>query len=114
MTASRPCWAEPPLTATEFDDIRRLAYNHFGLDLKQGKQSLVFARLSKELRRYGFTSFQQYCHHVEADRTGEALARLADALTTNFTTFLREPAHFECLKTDIVPALIGHPAAIWS
>src|SRR5580658_2766357 len=89
----------PPLTPAEFDHIRRLAQQNFGLCLKDGKQGLVVARLGKELRRHGFSSFQQYCRHVEADPHGEAMAELANALTTNFTSFLREPAHFDFLKT---------------
>ena len=34
-----------PLAAQEFDEIRRLAYRAFGLDLKPGKEELVSARL---------------------------------------------------------------------
>src|SRR5690349_9231151 len=88
----------PPLHAAEFDRVRRLAYQHFGLDIKEGKQALVEARLSKPLRRHGFRSYREYCEHVEADASGNALAELANALTTNFTSFLREPAHFDYLR----------------
>jgi chemotaxis protein methyltransferase CheR len=38
---------------------------------------------------------------------------LLDALTTNFTSFLREPAHFEFLRKSILPNLEG-PIRIWS
>jgi len=105
----------PPLSPAEFDHIRRLAHQNFGLCLKDGKQSLVVARLGKELRRHGFRSFQQYCRHVEADPNGEAMAELANALTTNFTSFLREPAHFEFLRTNFVGALADKSAVeIWT
>ncbi|SPE31142.1 Chemotaxis protein methyltransferase 2 [Candidatus Sulfopaludibacter sp. SbA3] len=105
----------PPLSHAEFTQIRRLAYDHFGLDLKEGKQTLIVARLGKTLRSKGFSSFDQYCRHVTADHTGEALAELANALTTNFTSFLREPAHFEFLKTHVAPKLSGRATnTIWS
>jgi chemotaxis protein methyltransferase CheR len=104
-----------PLNEAEFQHIRRLAYNHFGLDLKEGKQALVVARLGKAMRREGFRSYEQYCRHVEADSTGRALAELGDALTTNFTSFLREPAHFDFLRATVLPGLAGrHSIEIWS
>jgi chemotaxis protein methyltransferase CheR len=108
--------AEPPaLSPSEFEHIRRLAQQNFGLHLKDGKQGLVVARLGKELRRHGFTSYQQYCHHVEADPNGTAMMELANALTTNFTSFLREPAHFDFLKSTFVDELLDRNAVeIWT
>ena len=38
---------------------------------------------------------------------------LLDALTTNFTSFLREATHFDFLRKTIAPALTG-PIRIWS
>jgi len=104
-----------PLNEAEFQHIRRLAHSHFGLDLKEGKQALVMARLGKSMRREGFRSYEQYCRHVEADTTGQALAELGDALTTNFTSFLREPAHFDFLRSTVFPELAGRRSVeIWS
>lgn len=108
-------FAPPPLKESEFAQIRELAYRKFGLDLKEGKQSLVVTRLSKELRRLGLSSFEQYCKHVTADRTGEALIEMADALTTNFTSFMREQAHFQFLRNEFAPQLPpSGPIDIWS
>ena len=107
--------APPPLGASEFDYIRKLAHAKFGLEFKEGKQSLVVTRLSKELRRLGLTSFAQYLRHVSADQTGEALIEMADALTTNFTGFLREHAHFDLLRNELAPRLQKRNAVeIWS
>lgn len=113
--ADTPIPAAATLSAAEFSHLRRLAYDHFGLDLKEGKQTLVAARLGKTLRSKGFASFEEYCRHISADQTGEALAELANALTTNFTSFLREPAHFDFLVSHIAPKLAGRASAtIWS
>lgn len=108
-----PAGAIPPLGAADFDRVRRLAYRHFGLDLKEGKQALVEARLSKPIRRHGFRSYREYCEHVEGDASGDALAELANALTTNFTSFLREPAHFEYLRNAPEIARQAAPE-VWS
>ena len=105
----------PTLRASEFAQIRELAYNKFGLDLKEGKQNLIVTRLSKELRRLGLTSFEQYCRYVSSDHSGEALIEMADALTTNFTSFLREQAHFEFLRKRLTAQLPRTgPVHIWS
>jgi chemotaxis protein methyltransferase CheR len=97
--------APPALSPAEFDQIRRMAYRHFGLDLKDGKQMLVVSRLGKTMRRQGFTSFTEYCRHVTEDVSGAALVELGDALSTNFTSFLREPQHFEFLCNQLAPRL---------
>ncbi len=104
-----------PLSEPEFDQIRALAHQRFGLDLKPGKQALVAARLGKAVREHGFGSFRQYYEHLLADATGQALTEFADALTTNFTAFLREPEHFSYLARQIVP-LLGKtsPVEVWS
>jgi chemotaxis protein methyltransferase CheR len=94
-----------PLTEGEFEQIRRLAHEKFGLDLKPGKQALVAARLGKKLRNSEFRTFQDYYRYVERDSTGEALIAMIDALTTNYTSFGREPAHFEFLTSTVWPAL---------
>src|SRR5579875_3323433 len=87
-----------PLTRREFEQFRRLARDTFGLDLRAGKEPLVAARLGKVAGRLGMRSYQQYYEHVLADRTGQALLAMIEALTTNHTGFLREPEHFEFLS----------------
>ena len=92
-----------PLKAREFAQIRQLAYDTFGLDLRAGKETLVSARLGKHIRKSGCRSFDEYYRHVVADSTGEALVNLIDALTTNHTSFFREPPHFDFLRQTFLP-----------
>src|SRR6266700_1797399 len=86
------------LEAREFEQIRALAYRTFGLDLKPGKEELVEARLRRLARAAGARSFHDYYQQVIADTTGASLEGMIDALTTNHTSFLREPEHFEFLR----------------
>jgi chemotaxis protein methyltransferase CheR len=104
-----------PLTAHEFDQFRRLAYDKFGLDLRGGKEQLVSARLARNMRDLHVASFSDYYRHVVEDRTGEALTDLIDSLTTNHTSFFREPAHFDFLRQTILPPLVRRDRiAVWS
>ena len=99
--------AAPPMAASEFEEIRRLAYKTFGLDLKPGKEQLVAARLGRLMRTGAFRSYRQLYRHTVEDATGEALAAMIDALATNHTAFLREREHFSFLREKVVPALRG-------
>jgi chemotaxis protein methyltransferase CheR len=103
------------LTATEFEQFRQLAYEKFGLDLRSGKEQLVACRLGKKLRELHLNSFAEYYSHVVSDNSGEALIALIDALTTNHTSFFREPPHFDFLRRNICPMFADRERiTIWS
>jgi chemotaxis protein methyltransferase CheR len=107
--------APPALQPSEFAEICRFAHERFGLDLKSGKEELVSARLSKKLRQHGFRSFRQYFDFVRADASGEAMTGFIDALTTNHTSFLREPVHFDFLRQTVLGTFgRARPLRIWS
>ncbi len=96
--------------AAEFSDrdlatIVRLVYEKSGIALHNGKRALVSARLQKRLRQTGLDSFRDYVKLLEADTTGDELTAMLDAITTNHTSFFREPQHFEYLEHIILPAL---------
>src|SRR5690348_17629595 len=102
------------LVAVEFEQIRSLAYRTFGLDLKHGKEELVSARLRKLVLAGGHRNFQEYYRSIVADRTGESLLAMIDALATNHTSFMREPDHFDFLRKEVLPRLIGRECInIW-
>jgi chemotaxis protein methyltransferase CheR len=99
----------------EFEAIRRLAHDKFGLDLRTGKEELVAARLGKRMRQGGFESFAKYYDHIIGDPSGEALVGMIDALATNHTSFLREAAHFDFLRQEVLPGLRERPRVeLWS
>ena len=105
--------ASERLSDSEFERITELAYRTCGINLKKGKRELVQSRLAKKVREGHFKSFHEYYISVVADRTGEEVTALVDALTTNFTSFYREPAHFDFLRKTIAPQF-HRPLRIWS
>jgi chemotaxis protein methyltransferase CheR len=107
--------AEIRLTPAEFTLVRELVRRGFGLNLQEGKETLVAARLSKQIRAGRFRSFTEYFRHVTTDSTGEPLIALIDALTTNHTGFLRERQHFQYLMRVVLPQYLDRPQlSIWS
>jgi len=95
------------LTDREYELFRKLVYAHSGINLGAEKQHLVRARLGKRLRKGGFTSFKAYYDHVLNDSTGEEMAMLLDAISTNTTHFFREKRHFELLAKTIREKIEG-------
>lgn len=107
------------LTRQEYELFRELVYRHCGINLGERKMQLVRARLRKRMRAGGFRSYRQYYEFVRKDASGDELARLIDAISTNTTQLFRERAHFEFLArtvkawmTDARPRAL--PIRIWS
>ena len=104
MTGERIVGA-PELTDSEFDSIRDLVYDRFGINLTDQKRNLVVGRLQKVLRTRGLSSFAEYVEMVARDATGEALSELIDRISTNHTFFFREPEHFRFLAEVALPEI---------
>ncbi|MBI5545923.1 MAG: chemotaxis protein CheR [Deltaproteobacteria bacterium] len=79
-----------------------LAHRQAGIVLKEGKESLLIARIARRQRALGLTSAREYLDYLEADRTGGEIVSFLDVITTNFTSFLREPEHFEHLAQEVL------------
>jgi chemotaxis protein methyltransferase CheR len=93
------------LSASQFSTISRIIHERCGICFPTGKEVLVRSRLMKRLRVLGLSSFDQYLRYIDEDSSGNELATMIDALTTNKTNFFREPHHFEFLKDNILPEL---------
>lgn len=91
-----------------FQKFCDIAYDAAGIRLGAGKQALVDARVSRRLRSLGIDSAQEYLTFMQADNSGKELASFLDAITTNFTSFLREPSHFEFLSKWLKEELPAH------
>src|ERR1035437_9862930 len=74
--------------------ITDAVYEHCGINLHEGKQELVQARLTKLLRHSRFESLTEYLDHVLAHQEGPDFSELIDSLSTNLTSFFREAEHF--------------------
>jgi chemotaxis protein methyltransferase CheR len=85
--------------------IVQMVYEKSGITLHEGKRALVSARLQKRLRHHGVATFRDYLKLLQDDVTGEELTAMLDAITTNHTSFFREPQHFEYLATVVLPPL---------
>lgn len=102
----------------EFDKIRGIVKEHTGIVLAEGKQDMVYSRLSRRLRELRLPSFAEYLRHLKKSDDNELL-NFVNAITTNLTSFFREGHHFEYLKNELLPELMSLNQAtrrirIWS
>jgi chemotaxis protein methyltransferase CheR len=104
------------LTAKEFAWTVDFLRNATGIELKEGKQSLVMGRLERRLRLHGLDNYTDYFQLIAGPLATDETQMAIDLLTTNETYFFREPQHF-----DRLPGLLptqkqarGQPIRIWS
>ncbi len=102
------------LTEKQFKKISGIVYELCGIHLKEGKEALVRARLMKRLRALGMESFNTYIHFIESDAGSRELEMMVDVMTTNKTSFFREPAHFDYLRDHILPTLRRRRMRFWT
>ena len=81
-------------TAADFERVRKLIYQHAGISLAPIKQDMVYSRLARRLRALNLTSFGDYLNALERNQDASEWERFVNALTTNLTSFFREPHHF--------------------
>lgn len=93
------------LKESDFLMISNLVHEHCGINLHAGKKELVRARLAKRLREGDFRTFPEYIKYALEDSTGAEFSILIDSLSTNLTSFFREPKHFDFLQSSLLPAL---------
>lgn len=103
------------ISDSEFNLVRNFLYRRAGVTLSPAKKSLVTARLGKRLRHLGLNSYRHYVELLDDAAHADELQTALNLLTTHETHFFREPAHFDFIKSSILPA---HPASrtyrVWS
>jgi chemotaxis protein methyltransferase CheR len=97
--------------------IASLVYDRCRIRLHEGKDALIKARLGKRMRKHGFAGIAEYCDFLRAGGDEEEITRVIEALTTNFTNFLREEDHFNFLVQQALPSALSEGRKqfhIWS
>lgn len=83
---------------SSYEALRDFVYRTAGINLGDAKQALVLARVGQRLRALGLSDADAYIREVLETRDEEEIVQLLDAISTNFTSFFREEAHFHRLS----------------
>jgi chemotaxis protein methyltransferase CheR len=95
----------------DFEEVRKMIYDHAGIALTEAKEDMVYSRLARRLRATGLKSFQDYLALIRSGNEAEWEA-FVNSLTTNLTDFFREAHHFHILK-DFLRNRHDRPITIW-
>jgi chemotaxis protein methyltransferase CheR len=101
----------------DFQALRVLVKALTGINLSDQKRELVYGRLTRRLRALQLRSFAQYRERLTRDE--QEVAELCNAITTNLTSFFREPHHFQYLREHLLAPFAADPdrgrrLRIWS
>lgn len=99
-------------TDHDFERVRKLIYDHAGINLSDAKKDMVYSRLGRRLRATGLTSFRDYLALLQTDNHAEWEA-FVNSLTTNLTSFFREAHHFPLLAEHISKIKHRRPIKLW-
>ena len=92
------------LSDTEFKKLSGFIYTNYGIKMPQAKKGMLQARLQNRLRENNMSSFKEYCDYVFSNKEGESeIVHMIDVVSTNKTDFFRESAHFDFMKSTVLP-----------
>ena len=122
MTRPTPSVSEkiPPEgadAAAEFETLLAYLKVSRGFDFTAYKRTSLMRRVQVRMQTLGMSRFAAYLDFLQVDP--EEFTRLFNTILINVTSFFRDPAHWEYLRDEVLPGLIGTPEAsspirIWS
>ncbi|WP_366141916.1 CheR family methyltransferase [Propionivibrio sp.] len=99
-------------TTGDFERVRKLIYEHAGISLSTAKQDMVYSRLARRLRETRLQSFGDYLALLERGDKNE-WEKFVNSLTTNLTSFFREPHHFPLFAEHLKKLQGRSPIKVW-
>lgn len=102
-----------------FHKLAAIAYNEAGLVLTEAKATMIQSRLRHRLRAVSVPDIEGYCNFLNGPSGGQEIGYMISALTTNTSSFFREPHHFRDMTERLLPELLerasnDEPLRIWS
>lgn len=106
------------MTNEDFRYISQTVYKECGIVLNEQKKDMVYSRIARRIRSIKLKNFAEYIQYLNDNKELE-FTEFINAITTNLTSFFREPHHFEFLEKTVIPEmLINHKVdkrvRIWS
>jgi chemotaxis protein methyltransferase CheR len=110
------------LSLEDFVAFRDFIHEKCGIFFAENKKYLVENRLSKRMTTLGLKSFRDYFYQVKYDTSLKEFNMLMNLVTTNETSFYRNPPQLACFQQEVLPLVIeqkkqagqGKRIKIWS
>lgn len=94
------------LTKEEFDLFRDFIHEKSGIFFADNKMYLIKNRLAKRIQELGIKSYKDYFYRVKYDVTMKEFNYLMDLVTTNETSFYRNPPQLKSFADEVLPPMI--------
>lgn len=105
------------LSDQDFQRLAAFVKSNYGINLYK-KQQLIAGRLTNVVSNMGFETFHEYVDHILSGKSAHDVDIMLNKLTTNYTYFMREEAHFDYFGKTVLPWLErtkkDHVLSIWS
>lgn len=106
----------------EFGQLRDFIYEKSGIYIADNRKYLLENRLANRLKLLGLKSFGEYFHYLRFDtRRQQEMTELFNAITTNETSFYRNPPQLKVFQEKVIKKVIDELRAkksktlrIWS
>ncbi|QLA16803.1 CheR family methyltransferase [Desulfolutivibrio sulfoxidireducens] len=110
------------ISDTEFIQLRDFIYSQSGIYVADSRKYLVENRLAARLKDLNLTSFAEYHYYLQYDPgRRQELNRLFEVITTNETSFYRNPPQLKVFQDSVLPEVLDRLRAqrqkrlrIWS
>lgn len=98
---------ELKITDSEFASLRDYIYEQCGIYIADNRKYLLENRLANRLKKLSLKDFGEYYYYLQYDsnRVHEQ-KRLFEVITTNETSFYRNPPQLKVFQENILPAVI--------
>jgi len=95
----------------DFEYIRKLVKDRSGLVLTKEKSYLLESRLMPVARKRGLKGLGDLCADMRANKDGDVIREVTEAMTTNESFFFRDIKPFDLFRDTVLPQLIESRAA---
>jgi len=98
-----PFRKELKVSDDEFRQLRDFIYAQCGIFIGENRKYLIENRLATRIKELNLTSYSDYYHYLRFDANRRAeLSRLFEAVTTNETSFYRNPPQLQVFQDDVL------------
>lgn len=116
LSALKPAEAQ---SSAVMDSFRAYVRKTTGISLQSSKAAMIHQRLRRRVVEHGFETTDEYLRFLMSSEEGkEEMTHAVDLITTNTTSFFREPQHFDFMSEKMLPALASQSMRrrikIWS
>ena len=94
------------LSLEDFTIIRDFIHEKCGIFFAENKKYLLENRLFKRMSTLGLKSFRDYFYQVKYDTSLKEFNMLMNLVTTNETSFYRNPPQLLCFQDEVLPQIL--------